>query len=377
MYFKVNRKTFSDVITPLMKSVPTKTAIPILENFLFRLDKDTLTVIATDTEITMATAVTVEEPKKGNPVCVPARQLLELINALPPKSTVEFDINDSSLCCRYENGQASLPVFPANDFPAVLTDKEYKTTIIIQPDALVAGINAVLYAVADSSDGAPVALTSLLLDIKQDGKLVTAASDRRVLATCTVGDHSAKEADQILLPRKASELLVKFAADAPEDIIVECDAGNVRFSYKDHVLESRRNIGKFPDYMKIMPSDPANVLKAEKAQLLDTLKRVATCSPKSSAAIVTINIAAIGTADFICEDVISQSRAHETLTVDYTGTDFNVLFNIQRLMDAIQSIDDDTIVLGLADPKRAALINGEKEPDKQKTVIMPSAPANV
>ena len=52
--------------------------LPILDNFLFELDKNTLNVSASDLETTITSKLNVESNEKGA-VCIPARLLLDTL----------------------------------------------------------------------------------------------------------------------------------------------------------------------------------------------------------------------------------------------------------------------------------------------------------
>ena len=56
--------------------------LPILDNFLFDLQKDKLTVSASDLETTMSSVIKVDSDNEGT-IAVPARLLLETLKTFP------------------------------------------------------------------------------------------------------------------------------------------------------------------------------------------------------------------------------------------------------------------------------------------------------
>lgn len=57
--------------------------LPILNNFLFVVDKGTLTVSASDLESTMTTGIQLTEGKQGGKIAVPAKILLDTLKTFP------------------------------------------------------------------------------------------------------------------------------------------------------------------------------------------------------------------------------------------------------------------------------------------------------
>ncbi|MEP7170027.1 MAG: DNA polymerase III subunit beta, partial [Bacteroidota bacterium] len=60
----------------------TNSPLPILENFLFEIDKSELTISASDLETTMITKLKVEAKDNGK-IAIPARILLDTLKTFP------------------------------------------------------------------------------------------------------------------------------------------------------------------------------------------------------------------------------------------------------------------------------------------------------
>ena len=93
--------------------------VPILENFLFELDKGSLTVTASDLQTSMITELQVESKEKGS-IAVPARILLDTLKNLP-EQPVTFSIDESTYSIEIisDNGRYKLSGENATDFPKV------------------------------------------------------------------------------------------------------------------------------------------------------------------------------------------------------------------------------------------------------------------
>ena len=72
MKFIVNSSYLLKQLSNINGVITTNPVVPILENFLFEIEKSNLTVTASDLQTSMITEITVESKEKGN-IAVPAR----------------------------------------------------------------------------------------------------------------------------------------------------------------------------------------------------------------------------------------------------------------------------------------------------------------
>ena len=90
MEFKVNSKVLEKLLAKVIPAVPARTPMPILENFLFEIKDGSLTVCATDLEISLKSSINVASDENVSMV-IPARLLYDIIRSLqethPEKSS--------------------------------------------------------------------------------------------------------------------------------------------------------------------------------------------------------------------------------------------------------------------------------------------------
>ena len=82
MRFKIEKMALVDVLQDLVTSVPSKTTLQVLANFLISLKGDELSISATDLDISMRTVLKVKGEKDGE-LTVNARKLFEIVRELP------------------------------------------------------------------------------------------------------------------------------------------------------------------------------------------------------------------------------------------------------------------------------------------------------
>ena len=115
MEFNVSSAGLLKGILDVSKAIPAKTALPILENFLFVLKDGQLEITASDQELTLRTHVAVDSIADEGSIAVPARQMMDLLKALPDQPITIKTAGEGAFECIWSNGNSSLPYFPAAD----------------------------------------------------------------------------------------------------------------------------------------------------------------------------------------------------------------------------------------------------------------------
>ena len=85
----------------------TSNTLPILDNFLFSIKGNELTVSATDLETTMITKLSVQTEEDGV-VAIPAKLVLEVLKSLPDQPCT-FKVNSTfNIEVAYDNGKSKI-----------------------------------------------------------------------------------------------------------------------------------------------------------------------------------------------------------------------------------------------------------------------------
>jgi DNA polymerase-3 subunit beta len=92
MKFIISSSTLLKHLSTINGVIASNPIVPILENFLFQLDKNNLTVTASDMQTVMITEFEVESSDSGS-FAVPARLLLDTLRSLPEKP-VKINIDE-------------------------------------------------------------------------------------------------------------------------------------------------------------------------------------------------------------------------------------------------------------------------------------------
>jgi len=82
MQFSISSADLKEQLQIISGAISSNPILPILEDFLFRIEGDTLTIAATDNQTFMTAALHVEADQDGL-IAIPARILLDTLKQLP------------------------------------------------------------------------------------------------------------------------------------------------------------------------------------------------------------------------------------------------------------------------------------------------------
>ncbi len=356
-------------VMAVSKAIPTKTSLPILENFLFDLQGNILEITASDTELTLKTQIEVESTAEEGKIAVPAKHMMDLLKELPDQPLTISTSSDSSFVCSWASGESTLPYFPAEDYPEITGTDDTAVTLQFPAQSLVDGISSTIYATAD--DEIRPAMNGIFFDIDVNSTTLV-ASDSHKLICYTTTDVNASEKASFILHKKPAAILKAIIGKDVETVDIAFDSKNASFKFGGTVVICRLVVGKYPKYRDVIPQNNSNILRINRAQLLNTVRRVSVCSNKASNHI-KFDLTS-GSLMISAQDLGFSIAAHETIACQYDGEDLTIGFKSPFIIEILSNMNCGELVMKFLDSKRAALVvpaEDEEESEKICGIIMP------
>ena len=369
MKLTISSTNLLKALMDVSKAIPSKSPLPILENFLFVLKGNMLEITASDSELTLRTSLEVENPEEDGAIAVPARHMTDLLKELPDQPLAIATVSDTSFECRWAGGNSVLPYFPADDYPEIKTTGEDALKVTFPAESLVEGIQSTVYATAD--DEIRPAMNGIFFDM-EPGSTTLVASDSHKLICYTTKDVEAAEKASFILHKKPASVLRSIIDKEDEKVEVSFDGATAQFTFGATTMVCRLVVGKYPKYRDVIPTANSNVLRIDRQLLLNTVKRVAVCSNKASNHIkLTLKP---GQLEISAQDLGFALAAYEKVICDYQGDELTIGFKSTFLTEILANMGCNGIVIKFADARRAALIlpaEEEAETEKVCGILMP------
>jgi DNA polymerase-3 subunit beta len=193
------------------------------------------------------------------------------------------------------------------------------------------------------------------------------ATDAHKLVRYTRKDFAADGNASFILPKKPLNLL-KSNVRGDEELIIEFNTANAIFTFNDITLICRLIDGKYPNYEAVIPKENPNKLLINRVQFLNSVRRVAIFSNKTTH---QIRLKIAGTElNISAEDIDYSNKADERLTCDYQGDDMQIGFNSRFLTEMLNNLSSDEIQLEMSMPNRAGILTPVDGLDEGETVTM-------
>jgi DNA polymerase-3 subunit beta len=342
--------------------VERRQTMPVLANVLLGVRQGQLSITATDLEVELVASTEVAVQEAGD-ITVPGRKFLDILRALPEKLSVSLTLEGEKMVIKAGRSRFSLSTLPAAEFP-VIDDINAQQTVQVSRKELLRLLEKTHFSMAQQD--VRYYLNGMLLEI--EGELLRAvATDGHRLALCeTTLAAKAKTSQQVIVPRKGV-LELQRVLTAEGDAELAIGTNHVRAQIGDIRFTSKLIDGRFPEYSRVIPAAPVTAIRADRDILRQALQRTAILSNEKYRGIrVTVKKNAVTVQAHNPE----QEEAEEEIEVNYDGSDLEVGFNVNYLLDALAAIDGQEVELGLTDSNSSCLIRSPGN-STARYVVMP------
>lgn len=369
MRFSVTLSDLQKVIARVIPALPPKSTLPVLEHIHCTAAAGTLTLLATDQELTISSSISAFTDAEGE-VLIPARRLNEIVKALGQEGTVEIAVSstfDVTLTTNF--GKYSMKGMSADEFPTMPQFPEGTKASFTQSNiARIA--DKTVFAV--SKEEYRPAMTGVLLQFRGD-HIKAAATDSFRLSRVIVqaGDVPFPQDLDVIIPARTIELLRK----ADGDVTVSVTKTHAEFVMANTTIITRVIDERFPPYENVIPKDNEKELSVNVKDIIAAIKRVAIFTNSKSYQIKM----SISSERLIItgDDDESGSNAQERIACDYIGQSFDIGFNYHYVLDGLQHLDtvsdnNNECLFTFSTPTRAVLLKPNRTDESLLMLIMPT-----
>ncbi|MFT3902360.1 MAG: DNA polymerase III subunit beta [Niabella sp.] len=346
--------------------INANTVLPILEDFLFEIENNKLTIVATDLETVMKTEMTVEAKQSGR-VCIPGKILIDSLKNLPDQP-LTFTIDKSySIEITSDNGKYKVMGENPDNFPKE-PDADDTTSFTMTSGALVTAINKTLFAT--STDDLRPAMTGVFFELSDSG-IQFVATDAHRLVRYKRTEVAAPGADSFIVPRKPLNLLKTALPDNEDEITLNYNSNHFFVKHGSTQMSCRLIDARFPDYRVVIPTENPYKLTVNRIDFLSALRRVSVFSNKSTYQ-VALNISG-SELQLTAQDVDFSFEGNERMKCQYNGEDLVIAFNAKFLIEMLHATSSEEVFMELSTPTKAGLIKpvDQDETEELLMLVMP------
>ena len=236
----------SDAFLSVSKAISNKVTNPILEGIKITAEDDTLTLSATDSDLSIERKIKANIKSEGEAV-VPGKFITEFIKKLT-NEMIELELNDKNqMLIRYDDSHSIIQCYNVLEYPSFkkLESSEY---FAISKKDLKTIINKTRFSVA-IDDSRPI-LKGVLFDIDKN-ELNAVALDGYRLAK--VKKHIRSDLKMnIVIPTRSLDEISRLLDDSEDLINVYVDKSTLMVDFGETKLTTRLIEGDFVNYKQII-----------------------------------------------------------------------------------------------------------------------------
>ena len=347
MKLTINKTLIFKTLSHIQSIVEKKNTLPILSNILFEAKDNTLTMSATDMDISILDNVSCDIVEEGS-ITISAHTIYDIIRKLPEQSKVEIISNDGKmLSIRSGKSKFSLGCLPKEDFP-IIEIGDLENELKINSKILLKLINKTRFAV--SNEETRYFLNGIyfhkIIDEKFDKLSVVATDGHRLAKFNYTFKEKIPDIPGVIIPKKTVNELYKLLLDYEGGIKISLSSNKIVFIIGELVLISKLIDGNFPDYKRVIPNDNINKLIVDRQLFSLAVDRVSTINSDKSPVIkfkLLKNL--LNMSSFNNEN----GTATEDIVTKYSGEEIEIGFNSKYILEMINNLEDEEITLNFKD----------------------------
>jgi DNA polymerase-3 subunit beta len=385
MKLRVNRNELWQGIDTVLEAVSSKPSLPVLANILLEADEKTLSLSATDLDLSIRTQVPAIVEEKGR-TTVSARKLAEIAREWP-EAELSIEVQDDRLKLSGRLGDAessegaySLAGIEAEEFPSMPTALDGVSLSVGEDEAetnvLADMINKTVFAVS-GDDTRPV-FNGVLWRIDAQGMEMVATDGSRLACYRKAIDLQEQvQGDQetaVIVPPQALNQIVKLLGSHKGPVKVTLGETQILFDIGHTHLLSRLIEGPYVNYAQVIPQNNQKELRIASEALLPAVRRVSILSSSYTRQVrFKLNS---GQVELSAASPEIGGEAREVVPAQYASEEIEVGYNAQYLMEILRRMDAPEVRFELSDHVTAALLRPieQKEGEDYFCLLMPLRP---
>ena len=341
-------------ISIVMKAVPSKTTMSILECILIDASSGEIKLTGNDMELGIETTVNGEILEHGK-IALDAKLFSEITRRVSSQNavvTIESDDKfNTTISC--ENSVFNIQGRDGDEFSYIPYIEKNKY-ISLSQFTLKEVIQQTIFSISPNDSNKMMA--GELFEVNENQLKVVSLDGHRIsIRNVTLKDHY--ENTKVIVPGKTlSEISKILGGDNEKEVLIYFSANHILFEFDNTRVVSRLLEGEYYKISQMLSSDYETKITINKKEFLNCIDRASLLIRESDKKPIIIDIA-----DHSLKLNINSffGSMEEEILIQKEGRDLLIGFNPKFLMDVLRVIDDEEINIYLVNPKAPCYIKDD------------------
>lgn len=356
MKLRVEHDVFTDAVSWVARTIPTRPSLPVLAGIRIEVDADgTVALGSYDPDISSHAVIegAVDEP---GTILVHGRLLSDFAKALPNKP-IDLEVAGPKLEIVCGSSHISMQSMPLEDYPEIPSLPEVTGTVdgAQWQEAVTQVVSA-----ASNDDTLPL-LVSACIEINGSNVSLMATDRYRLAIRDLIWEPADDDYSARILVRAArlADIAKSLGSVGKVDVSIDTSgrAGMVGFEAAGRRSVARLIEGEYPPVRNLFPSETNGHAIIRRAELLDAIKRARLVVEKNSAVRLSFSegqvVLEAGQGD--------NAQTSEALPATLIGEDIAMAFNPSYLQEGLTAINDEFVRLSFTHPSKPAVLTAQAE----------------
>jgi DNA polymerase-3 subunit beta len=324
----------SEAVLKVVKAVSGKTTNPVLEGIKITAKQNSLTLLATDTEISIEKTIKADVLIEGETL-IPGKYFSEFVKKLD-KQHIELSLFNEQLKIKYADSDSIMQVLNVEEFPIIdkninemsftMKQKEFKdmvskTAFCCCPD-----------------ESRPI-LKGCLLEV-EEGLITCVGLDGFRLAVVKKNIISMNGNVKVICPQRALTEICRILEKDDEEITVVIQKNLLKVEIDNTCITTRLLEGEFIGYKNIIPQEFVSSIVANREMMAESVERASILAKQDRNNLIKFDIKE----KYL--NILSASsigNVNENIPINLDGKDLIIALNSRYILESLRAINDEFI----------------------------------
>lgn len=338
----------------VLKAVPSKTTMSILECILIDATTDEIKLTANDMELGIETKIEGEIVEKGV-IALEAKIFSDIVRKLPDNDIVIESNSNLATTITCEKSKFNISGKSADEFTQ-LPYIEKEDYITVSQFTLKELIRQTIFSISDNDTNK--LMTGELFEIK-DNELKVVSLDGHRIAIRKVELKESYTEQKVIVPGKTlSDLSKILSGETEEKINIYFTKNHIVFEFNNTIVVSRLIEGEYFRVEQMLSNDYETKFAINKKEFLNCIDRSTLMVKEGDKKPIIINVTD-GSLELKIQSLLGSMN--EEVDIKKEGKDIMIGFNPKFLIDALRVIDEEEVTIYMMNSKAPCFIKDEKE----------------
>lgn len=341
-------------VNTVLKAVPAKTTMPILECILIDTTDGEIKLTANDMELGIETKIKGDILDKGK-IALDAKLFSEIVRKLPD-SEVSIQTDDAfRALIKCEKAKFNIAGKSGDDF-SYLPEIEKNQMVVLSQFSLKEIIRQTIFSIADNENNR--LMTGELFEINGNEMKVVSLDGHRISIRKIELKKEYNHIKVVVPGKTLNEVSKILSGGIDDDVCMFFTGRHIVFEFDDTIVVSRLIEGEYFRIEQMLSSDYETKISINKKELQSCIERASLLVKEGDKKPIIMNIMEDSMELKINSFIGSMN---EDIDIIKTGRDLMIGFNPKFILDALRVIDDENIDIYMINPKAPCFIRDEEQ----------------